>query len=111
MQAPHGLGHTPINVNLRLQRTGQQIHQGVFLQLGATQTTPGPATAASKRISLSSDNDVASPRHARLELLKQTAELRREADKNIRLADRGYRKDHDCHDRFAAIFCVGYIIF
>lgn len=49
--------------------------------------------------------------YSRLELIKQAIDLRHEADKNMRLAERRYKKNYDQRIRFTPIFRVGDFVF
>lgn len=77
------------------------------LGLALTQASPSPATVVNKGVSIASDHEVALLMLATLELTTQTTEIFREADKNLRLAKRQYKKGIGQHLRFTPIFLVG----
>lgn len=86
-----------------------QIHRSVEVSpfsLALTRTPPGPATVAPRRTILATDNDMASPIYATPELIKRATDFRQKADKSLRLAQKGYKKDYDPGVRFAPNFRV-----
>lgn len=86
--------------NIQVQRA---INMPLF-SMAVTQAAPGPAKFVSKSVRLASDDDLSSPVYVRLEVIRQTTDIRREDDKNLRLAQLRYKKDRDHDIRLAPIF-------
>lgn len=72
-----------------------------------TRAPPEPATVGLKRASLATDEDMEFPMYAWPGLVKDATGLRKEADKNQKLAERRYKKDHDRCVFFALIIRTG----
>lgn len=69
----------------------------MLLPLGAYANPPGSATVVLKCVSLASSEDPALSMYAKLKLIRCATDLRRDADKNLMLEQKRYKKDHDQH--------------
>lgn len=75
--------------------------------LPLTRTPTGPVTVVPKRPSLASDDDTTSSLYARLDLICRATSLHEEADKNLRVVQKTYKRHHDRQVRLAPIFKEG----
>lgn len=82
-----------------------------LFSLAPMRTPSRPATVVSIRASLEPVVDMASPTYTTVELLKRATDLRQETDKNLRLAQKRYKKDYDGRVRFTPIFRVDDYVF
>lgn len=79
----------------------------LFFSMALTRTPPESAVVEPKPVCLASDAYLALLMYATLELIRRETDLRCQADKNLRLAQRPYKKDHDRHHRFVSTIRVG----
>lgn len=106
-----GLGDLPNVAYICLQYASEKVHQRVASQPGTYANLLGLGTVATKRTNLNTDDDIASPMYARLELIKYATDLRKEADKSLRLAQIRYKKYYHGRVLFAPILGVGVYVF
>lgn len=71
-----------------------------LFSLVLTQTPPGPTTVVPKRPDQATNDDMLSLVYSGLELIRSASDLRQEADNNLNLPQRRYKKEYDRHDRF-----------